>query len=154
MERAAETGVVVGQAARIRSAAALEALGWYWGRTHRLGLDDDLGWRACRRDGKAGWVTAISPAGLHAWLASDCGFVPPARAGGGGLHGGDTASGPGRDELTARVFRALYGTYDPHSVGDVHVVVRRGTPWFSGPSLGDVARQISDHEQRRAGRAE
>ncbi len=70
------------------------------------------------------------------------------------MRGGDTASGQGRDELTARVFRARYGTYDLHSVGDVHVVVPRGTPWFSGPSLGDVARQISDHEQRRAGRAE
>lgn len=70
------------------------------------------------------------------------------------MRGGDTASGPGRDELTARVFRAPYGTYDLHSVGDVHVVVPQGTPWFSGPSLSDVARQISDHEQRRAGRAE
>ena len=70
------------------------------------------------------------------------------------MRGGYTASGPGRDELTARVFRAPYGTYDLHSVGDVHVVVPQGTPWFSGPSLSDVPRQISDHEQRRAGRAE
>ena len=70
------------------------------------------------------------------------------------MRGGDTTSGPGRDELTVRVFRALFGAYDLHSVEGLHVVVPRGTPWFSGPSLGDVARQVSDHEQRRAGWAE
>ncbi len=85
MERAAETGAPVRQAAQMRCAAALEALGWYWGRTHRLGLDDDLGWWACRRDDEGGWVTAGSPAGLHAQLACHCGFVPPlARAESGG----------------------------------------------------------------------
>ncbi len=70
------------------------------------------------------------------------------------MRGGDTASRPGGDELTARVFRALYGAYDLHSVEGVHVVVPRGTPYFADSSLGDVARQISDHEQGRAGRAE
>jgi hypothetical protein len=70
------------------------------------------------------------------------------------MRGGDTASRPGGDELTARVFCALYGAYDLHSVEGVHVVVPRGTPCFAGSSLGDVARQISDHEQGRAGRAE
>jgi hypothetical protein len=70
------------------------------------------------------------------------------------MRGGDTASRPGGDELTARVFRALYGAYDLHSMGDVHVVVPRGTPWFSGPRLGDVARQISDHEEQHAGRTD
>ena len=61
---------------------------------------------------------------------------------------------PDSDDLTARVFRALYKAYDLHSVQGVHVVVPRGTPCFAGPSLGDVARQISDYEQRRAGRAQ
>ena len=70
------------------------------------------------------------------------------------MRGGDTASGPGRDELTARVFRALYRVYDLHSVEGIHIVVLRGTPCFAGSRLGDVARQVSDHEQRRAGRAE
>ena len=70
------------------------------------------------------------------------------------MHGGDTASRPGGDELTARVFRALYGAYDPHSVEGVHVVMPRGTPCFAGFSLGDVVRQISDHGQGRAGMAE
>jgi len=70
------------------------------------------------------------------------------------MRGGDTASRPGADELTARVFHVLYGANDLHSVEGVHVVVPRGTPCFAGSRLGNVARQISDHEQGRAGRAE
>lgn len=70
------------------------------------------------------------------------------------MRGSDTASGPGGDELTTRVFRALYGAYDLHSVEGIHVVVPRGTPCFAGSSPGDVARQISDHEQRQARRTE
>ena len=66
------------------------------------------------------------------------------------MRGGDTASRPGGDELTARVFRALYPDFDLRSVEGIHVVVPRGTPCFAGSSLGDVARQISDHEQRQA----
>ena len=56
-------------------------------------------------------------------------------------------------ELTARVFRALYRAYDLHSIQGVHIAVPRGTPCFAGPSLGDVARQISDYEQQ-VGRAQ
>ena len=70
------------------------------------------------------------------------------------MRGVDTASRPGGDELTARVFRALYQAYELHSVEGLHVVVPRGTPWFAGLSLGDVARQISDHEQQQARRTE
>ena len=62
---------------------------------------------------------------------------------------GDTASGPG-GKLTARVFRALYPEFELRTVEGLHVVVPRGTPCFAGSSLGDVARQISDHEQRQA----
>ena len=84
MERAARTGAAVGQAARMRS-AALEALGRYWGRTHRLGRGDDLDWSGCRRHSWGGWLTAGSYARLYARLTSECGFMPPlARAGGGG----------------------------------------------------------------------
>ena len=60
---------------------------------------------------------------------------------------------PDPGDLTARVFRALYRAYDLHSVQGVHVVVPRGTLYFAGPSLGDVARQISDYEQQ-VGRAQ
>jgi hypothetical protein len=85
MKRAARTGAPVGQAARMRSAAALQTLGWSLSDTPRLGLDDDLGWWACRRNGKGGWVTAGSHAELRVRLTRECGFVPPlARAGGGG----------------------------------------------------------------------
>jgi hypothetical protein len=54
----------------------------------------------------------------------------------------------GQDELTVRVFRALYQEFDLHIVGDVHVVVPKGTLWFSGSSLGCIARQFGEHESR------
>ena len=57
---------------------------------------------------------------------------------------GVAAAQPGRDELTPRVFRTLYADFDLHTVGSMHVAVPRGTPWFAGPSLGEIARQISD----------
>jgi hypothetical protein len=53
---------------------------------------------------------------------------------------------PGRDELTRRVFRALYPEYDLRTVHDTHVAVPKGSLWFAGKSLGDIARQISEHE--------
>jgi hypothetical protein len=56
-------------------------------------------------------------------------------------------SGPaGGDDLPARVFRALYQAYDLHSLAGIHVAVPKGSPCFAGPSLGVIARQISDHE--------
>jgi hypothetical protein len=55
------------------------------------------------------------------------------------------------DELTVRVFRALYRDFDLYTVGSTHVAVPRGTPWFSGASLGSIARQISEHEQEEDG---
>jgi hypothetical protein len=51
-----------------------------------------------------------------------------------------------RDDLTACVSRALYQRFDLRTVGGTYVVVPKGTPCFAGPSLGDIARQISDHE--------
>jgi hypothetical protein len=51
-----------------------------------------------------------------------------------------------RDNLTERIFRALYQEFDLRTVNDTHVVVPKGTPWFAGTSLGDIARQISDHD--------
>jgi hypothetical protein len=53
---------------------------------------------------------------------------------------------PGGDDLTARLFRALYQAYDLHSVAGIHVAVPTGSPFFTEPSLGAIARQISDHE--------
>lgn len=59
---------------------------------------------------------------------------------------GIPAAQPGRDDLTVRIFRALYAEFDLRTVGGMHVVVPRGTPWFAGHSLGEIARQISECE--------
>jgi hypothetical protein len=50
------------------------------------------------------------------------------------------------DNLTARVFRALYQDFDLYIVPGIHIAVPKGTHYFAGSSLGEVARQISDHE--------
>lgn len=42
------------------------------------------------------------------------------------MRGGDTASGPDRDELTARVFRALHQEFDLRTVGRATHGGRRG----------------------------
>ena len=52
-----------------------------------------------------------------------------------------TAAPPGN--LTAIVFRALYRDFDLITIGVLHIVVPKGTPLFTGDSLGDIARQIS-----------
>jgi len=72
MERAATIHAAKGQA----SAATLEALRRSWGRTLRLDLGDVMGWRACRRDGRGGRVTAGCPAGIQTGYARERGFVP------------------------------------------------------------------------------
>jgi len=57
-------------------------------------------------------------------------------------------SGP--DDLTPRIFRALYQDFDLLTIGVTHVVTHvvtpKGTPVFTGDSLGQIARQISDQE--------
>jgi hypothetical protein len=56
-----------------------------------------------------------------------------------------------RDDLTVRLFRAMYAEYDLRTIGGIHVVVPRGTPWFAGHSLGEIARQISEAEDPHTG---
>jgi hypothetical protein len=53
---------------------------------------------------------------------------------------------PAHDELTIRVFRALYDEFDLYNVAGTHVAVPKGTSWFCSVSLGSIARQISEHE--------
>jgi hypothetical protein len=53
------------------------------------------------------------------------------------------AGGYARDDLTARIFRALYQGFDLHRIGEAYLAVPKGTPCYAGPSLGDIARQIS-----------
>ena len=50
---------------------------------------------------------------------------------------------PSRDDLAARLFRALYKGFDLHTVGGIHMAVPKGTPCFAGRSLSEVAWQIS-----------
>ena len=52
------------------------------------------------------------------------------------------------DELAIRIFRALYREFDLLRIGTTYLAVPNGTLWFSGVSLGTVARQISEHEAR------
>lgn len=59
---------------------------------------------------------------------------------------GRPAGHSGRDDLTPRIFRALYQDFDLLTIGVIHVVTPKGTPVFTGDSLGQIARQISDHE--------
>jgi hypothetical protein len=63
------------------------------------------------------------------------------------------AGQPSRDNLTERIFRALYQEFDLRTINGTHIVVPKGTPWFTGTSLGDIARQISDHDHPGPGRA-
>ena len=56
------------------------------------------------------------------------------------------AGQPGCDNLTERIFRALYQEFDLRTINGTYVVVPKDTPWFAGTSLGDIARQISDHD--------
>jgi hypothetical protein len=56
------------------------------------------------------------------------------------------AGQPGGDDLTARIFRALYQEFDLRAINGTYVAVPKGTPFFCALSLGDIARQISDYE--------
>jgi hypothetical protein len=47
--------------------------------------------------------------------------------------------------LLNQVFTGLYGGYDLHEVNGVRIAVPKGTPVFAGPTLSDVAWQISEH---------
>jgi hypothetical protein len=53
---------------------------------------------------------------------------------------------PRTETLTSRIFRALYRDYDLHTLPGTHVAVPKGTPWFTGHSLSDIAQQISQYE--------
>lgn len=51
-------------------------------------------------------------------------------------------------DLAAFVFRALYPGYDLHVTSGSYLVLLKGTPWYAGPSLGAIARQLS-HPQHQ-----
>ena len=46
-------------------------------------------------------------------------------------------------DLAARVFRALYPGYDLHALAGTWLALPAGTPWFTAPAIGEIARQIA-----------
>ncbi len=57
------------------------------------------------------------------------------------------ATGQPPGDLTTRIFRALYQEFDLYAINGVYIVVPKGTPWFAGPSLGEIAQQISNDDR-------
>ena len=68
-----------------------------------------------------------------------------------------TAAGPPGQpppgDLAARVFRALYPGYDLHALGGTWLALPAGTPWFTAPAIGEIARQIAVREHHPPVRA-
>ncbi len=58
----------------------------------------------------------------------------------------DPAGPPCPEDLTARVFRALYPEFDLHALTGTYLALPKGTPCFTAPAIGEIARQISDRE--------
>ena len=58
------------------------------------------------------------------------------------MTGASPAGHPGPDDLAPRIFRALYPGFDLFTIGMIHIVTPKGTPVFTGDSLGEIARQI------------
>jgi hypothetical protein len=54
---------------------------------------------------------------------------------------------PPPEDLTARVFRALYPGFDLHDLAGTYLALPKGTPCFTAPAIGEIARQISGREQ-------
>jgi hypothetical protein len=57
---------------------------------------------------------------------------------------------PPPEDLTARVFRALYPGFDLHDLAGIYLALPKGTRCFTAPAIGEIARQISGHEQNVA----
>ena len=53
------------------------------------------------------------------------------------------ASQPPPEDLPARVFRALYPGYDLHALAGTWLALPKGTPCFTAPAIGEIARQIA-----------
>jgi hypothetical protein len=79
-------------------------------------------------------------------------FTVPARPNGELVRMTDTdpSGPPPPEDLTTRVFRALYPGYDLHDLAGTYLALPKGTPCFTAPILGEIARQISSREHRVA----
>ena len=58
---------------------ALAALRWGWGEAYRISWDATHGWRAARRDGKGGDITADDPGQLWQAIVDDYTLLPVPR---------------------------------------------------------------------------
>jgi hypothetical protein len=63
----------------IADKSALDALRWDWGDAYEIGLDDEHGWHAKRRDGLGGLLTAPGSDELYKAIADDYAFRPVPR---------------------------------------------------------------------------
>jgi hypothetical protein len=63
------------------------------------------------------------------------------------MTGTESDGQPPPEDLTARVFRALYDQFDLHITGGTHIAVPKGTPCFAARTIGEIARQISGCER-------
>jgi hypothetical protein len=55
--------------------------------------------------------------------------------------------GPPPENPTAQVFRALYPDFDLHDVAGTYLALPKGTPCFTAPAIGEIARQISGYDR-------
>jgi hypothetical protein len=86
----------------------------------------------------AGTIATMLAALRPRTAAADPGPEPPQAA-------ASSPPAPARDDLTPRVFRALYAGFELHAVQDTaYVAVTRGAAWYPGRSISEIARQISD----------
>jgi hypothetical protein len=54
-----------------------------------------------------------------------------------------TTPGPPPRDLPAPLFRARYPGFELRAIGTTYVATLKGAPWYAGPSLDALARQIS-----------
>jgi hypothetical protein len=66
-------------ASRARIDSELEELRWHWDDEYEIGHDDERGWRARRRDGLGGDLTAPDPDGLYGEISADYALRPVPR---------------------------------------------------------------------------
>jgi hypothetical protein len=97
-------------------------------------------------------ASGAAPEATAATIAGMLAALRPARPGPAAADPGPkpqaAASAPptaARDDLTPRVFRALYAEFELHAVQDTaYVAVPTGTAWYPGRSISEIAQQISD----------
>lgn len=75
----------MGEAGRTAASKALieselESLRWHWGDAYDIGLDDERGWHAKRRDGLGAVLTGADPDELYKLITEDYSARPVPRS--------------------------------------------------------------------------